>query len=130
VRVARVLLIRHGETEWNREGRMQGHIDIPLSQEGVTQALRLAERFAGEAFDALVSSDLRRAFQTAERIAAGSGRPVLVDARLRERNLGVLQGLTREESARAYPEVTGATSKAKRSSRFPGVRASGLSLTA
>jgi len=105
VRVARVLLIRHGETEWNREGRMQGHIDIPLSQEGVTQALRLAERFAGEAFDALVSSDLRRAFQTAERIAAGSGRPVLVDARLRERNLGVLQGLTREESARAYPEV-------------------------
>ncbi len=103
--VTEVLLIRHGETKWNREGRMQGHLDIPLSREGVAQAMRVAERFAGEPFDVLVSSDLRRAFQTAQRIADRTGRPVRVDARLRERNLGVLQALTRDESARRIPEV-------------------------
>lgn len=103
--VTEVLLIRHGETEWNREGRMQGHLDIPLSREGVAQAARVAERLSGEPFDVLVSSDLRRAFQTAQRIADRTGRPVRVDARLRERNLGVLQALTRAESARRLPEV-------------------------
>jgi len=101
----RLLLIRHGETEWNRAGRMQGHLDIPLSQAGVEQALRLADRLAGEAFDVLVSSDLRRALQTAEHIAVRSFSPIVVDPRLRERNLGVLQALTRDEAERGHPEV-------------------------
>ena len=101
----RLVLIRHGETEWNRAGRMQGHLDIPLSHAGVEQALRLADRLAGEEYDVLVSSDLRRALQTAEAIAARTFSSVVVDPRLRERNLGVLQGLTRDEAERGQAEV-------------------------
>ena len=102
---AELILVRHGETAWNREGRMQGHTDIPLSEEGFAQAEALAARLAEEAFDALWSSDLQRARQTAERVARRTGHRVAVDPRLRERNLGVLQSFTREESARVHPEV-------------------------
>ena len=102
---AELILVRHGETAWNREGRMQGHTDIPLSEAGIAQAQELAARLAGEAFDALWSSDLLRALGTAERVARLTGHRIAVDPRLRERNLGVLQSFTREESARVHPEV-------------------------
>ncbi|HEX9178837.1 MAG TPA: histidine phosphatase family protein [Burkholderiales bacterium] len=102
---AELILVRHGETTWNREGRLQGHTDIPLSETGFVQADELAARLAGEAFDALYSSDLMRARQTAERVARRTGHPIVVDSRLRERNLGVLQSFTRDESARVHPEV-------------------------
>lgn len=102
---AELIVVRHGETTWNREGRLQGHTDIPLSEAGFVQADELAERLAGEAFDALYSSDLLRARQTAERVARRTGHPILVDPRLRERHLGVLQSFTREENARVHPGV-------------------------
>ncbi|MFM2445830.1 MAG: hypothetical protein RI936_277, partial [Pseudomonadota bacterium] len=62
---ARLVLIRHGETEWNAAGRLQGAIDVPLSQLGLWQAQRVAQRLRGESFAAVVSSDLERARQTA-----------------------------------------------------------------
>jgi probable phosphoglycerate mutase len=102
---AELIVVRHGETEWNRGGRLQGHTDIPLSEAGFAQAEELAARLAGEAFDALWSSDLARARQTAERVARRTGHRVLLDPRLRERHLGVLQSYTREENARVRPEV-------------------------
>ena len=74
-----VYLVRHGETAWNRERRFQGHRDIPLSSEGLIQAERLAESLKTEVFDAIYSSDLRRAYQTAER-SSRKTRPFRRDA--------------------------------------------------
>lgn len=102
---AELIVVRHGETAWNREGRLQGHTDIPLSEAGLVQADELAARLGAEDFDALYSSDLLRARQTAERVARCTGHEIVVDALLRERNLGVLQSFTREENARLHPEV-------------------------
>lgn len=102
----RLTLIRHGETEWNREGRIQGyHADSLLSANGRAQAGRVAERLAGERVDALFSSDAGRARQTAAPIAAAVGLDVLYDAGLRERNYGVFEGRTYEEIEREFPEA-------------------------
>lgn len=84
---------------------MQGHLDSPLNAAGIEQAEAVAARLAGEAFAGLYSSDLGRAFDTARRIAARRSHSIVADPRLRERNLGVLQGLTREEARRQIPEV-------------------------
>lgn len=99
------ILVRHGETTWNREGRIQGHLDSPLSPEGIAQARALAERLGDEPFDALVSSDLGRARITARYVAARTGYAVSADARLRERHYGMFQGMTRAEAQRIHPEV-------------------------
>jgi probable phosphoglycerate mutase len=99
----RLVVIRHGETEWNRAGRVQGHGDSPLTAEGLAQAQAVGRRLAGEAFDLLLSSDLGRALQTASAIAAFTGHPVQADARLRERSYGVAEGLTRDEMAERLP---------------------------
>jgi broad specificity phosphatase PhoE len=99
-------LIRHGETEWNRDGRWQGHADVPLSAAGRAQASRLARRLAeeGPRFDALYSSDLARAWETAEILGGALGlRPAAAPA-LREIDLGVWSGKTHEEIAAAFPE--------------------------
>jgi 2,3-bisphosphoglycerate-dependent phosphoglycerate mutase len=98
-------LVRHGETEWNAAGRIQGHLDIPLSDTGLTQAVALGRRLGGEAFDAILSSDLERALQTARPIVRHPEQTILRDARLRERHLGVLQGLTAEEAAMRQPQA-------------------------
>jgi probable phosphoglycerate mutase len=98
-------LVRHGETLWNVEGRMQGHGDSPLSERGRLQAEALAGALSAEGLDALYSSDLRRALDTARPIAAVLGLPVRPDARLRERHLGVLEGRTFAEVARDEPEL-------------------------
>lgn len=88
----RVLLVRHGETDWNREGRAQGHADIPLNDAGLAQARAIAERLRGTPVDALYSSDLQRAAQTAALIGDALGvEPVLTDA-FREMNIGALEG--------------------------------------
>jgi probable phosphoglycerate mutase len=100
-----LILIRHGETEWNARGRLQGHLDSPLSARGLRQADALAARLASVSFHALYSSDLGRALETARRIAARTSHPVLQDMRLRERGLGLLEGLTREEASQRHPEV-------------------------
>jgi probable phosphoglycerate mutase len=99
------ILLRHGETEWNTLGRLQGHRDSPLSVKGLRQADALAARLASVSFHALYCSDLGRALETARRIAARTGHSVLEDMRLRERGLGILEGLTRDEASQHHPEV-------------------------
>jgi probable phosphoglycerate mutase len=104
MRRTRVIIVRHGQTQWNLKLIRQGHLDSPLTERGVAQAKALAERLAQEEFGGLYSSDLGRAVQTAELIAAVTGHAVVTDVRLRERNLGVFQGLGREEIERRFPE--------------------------
>ena len=102
----RVVLVRHGQTEWNDGARFQGHMDSALTRAGVLQAESLGRRLAGEKIAALYSSDLGRARHTAELIAAGTKLSIVQDARLRERGLGVFAGLTRADIAVQYPEET------------------------
>ena len=88
-----LLFIRHGETDWNRLQRFQGHVDIPLNDNGRAQAERLAARLAAERHDALFSSDLQRARQTAAPLATVWGRDDGVLPGFREQNFGLLEGL-------------------------------------
>src|SRR5688500_1894842 len=100
-----LILLRHGETEWNSLGRLQGHQDSALNPEGLRQAEALAERLAPLSFQALYSSDLGRAVETARRIAARTGHALRQDTRLRERGVGILEGLTRQEAHQRHPAV-------------------------
>jgi probable phosphoglycerate mutase len=100
----RVIIVRHGQTQWNLKLIRQGHLDSPLTDRGIAQAKALGKRLAQEGFNALYSSDLGRAVQTAEMIGAVTGHCVVIDERLRERNLGVFQGLGRDEIERRFPE--------------------------
>lgn len=99
-----VIIVRHGETLWNRERRMQGQTDSVLSDLGRAQARALGARMARITFTALYTSDLTRAYDTARHIAEHSGHAIVADARLRERAFGVFEGLTRDEIARRYPQ--------------------------
>jgi 2,3-bisphosphoglycerate-dependent phosphoglycerate mutase len=99
-----ILLVRHGETLWNQQGRMQGQHDSPLTELGVRQARLLARRLKDVAFAALYSSDLGRAHRTAVSIADETGHEIVSDARLRERHFGVFEGLTHTEIKQRYPE--------------------------
>ncbi|HEY6960847.1 MAG TPA: histidine phosphatase family protein [Gaiellaceae bacterium] len=99
-----LLLVRHGETDWNREGRWQGWADPPLNPTGREQARTLAEELRETPFDAVYSSDLRRARETAEIVAEPHGVPVVVDPGLREIDVGSWSGLTREEIRERYPD--------------------------
>lgn len=105
--VPRLLVWRHGRTEWNARGRFQGQLDPPLDDEGRAQAARtaphLAELLAGQRV-AVVSSDLQRARATASALAPLLGVPLQVDERLREHGLGSWEGLTREEVSARHPE--------------------------
>lgn len=94
-----LLVVRHGETKWNVEGRMQGHLDSDLDKSGVDQADALGRRLAGEHIDAVIASDLGRTIATAQGITAHTGHGIRTDARLRERHLGIFQGLTGTEAA-------------------------------
>jgi probable phosphoglycerate mutase len=106
--VATLILVRHGETDWNRERRWQGHADTPLNETGREQARALARALNGEAIAAVYSSDLRRARETAEIVADGRGLPVLVDRRLREIDFGEWEGLRTVEIHERYPEFMAA----------------------
>lgn len=99
-----IILVRHGETDWNVERRIQGHCDIPLNREGERQAAALGRELASEVLDAVISSDLRRALQTAQAIAAPHGLSVKTDSDLRERRFGAFEGLTHDEIRERYPE--------------------------
>jgi 2,3-bisphosphoglycerate-dependent phosphoglycerate mutase len=99
-----LLVIRHGETEWNSQGRFQGHRDSVLSAEGRAQAEALGEYLARERFDLLLSSDLGRALQTAGAIAMRTGHEIVVEPRLRERRMGIFEGLTPAEVEARYPD--------------------------
>ena len=98
-----VIVVRHGETQWNIEGRRQGHLDSTLTAKGRAQAEALAGRFGPESCTAIYSSDLGRAFETARIIAARTGHEIVPDRRLRERHLGVFQGLSGDEIRERYP---------------------------
>lgn len=99
-----VYLIRHGETRWNRERRVQGHWDEPLSPQGKEQARRLGEFLRDIPFDVIYSSDLARAAQTAACVAADRGLDVHQLPSLRERNLGEWEGLLIDEVIQRHPE--------------------------
>lgn len=99
-----IILIRHGETAWNRERRMQGQTDTPLSDIGRAQAEALGQRMTKHKFSALYSSDLSRAYETAAAVARVSGREIRRDPALRERTFGIFEGLTYAEMAQRYPE--------------------------
>lgn len=103
-------LVRHGETQWNADGRVQGHQDVPLSPRGVGQAFRVAERLAASRlmFEGLYASDLERARETAGPIAAVLGLEVRIDPRLREINSGLLQGRLKDELPQLFPEYLAA----------------------
>jgi glucosyl-3-phosphoglycerate phosphatase len=101
--VTRLLLWRHGETEWNASHRFQGQVDALLNELGHSQAKAAAAVLARQRPDVIVSSDLRRAAETAGALAAITGLPVNTDARLRERYFGEWQGKTRAEVALAHP---------------------------
>lgn len=97
-------LIRHAESAWNAMGLWQGHADPGLSARGVAQAHALAQALGGEAIEAVVASDLRRARETARPLAAALGVEPWHDARLRERDLGAWSGLTTPQIAGRWPE--------------------------
>lgn len=101
--VTRLLVIRHGETAWNRETRIQGHLDIPLNPTGEWQAERLAHALLDEGICAIYSSDLLRAQHTAAAISRKLGLPLTLDQALRERHFGSLEGLTQEQIAAERP---------------------------
>jgi 2,3-bisphosphoglycerate-dependent phosphoglycerate mutase len=100
----RVLALRHGQTAWNAEQRLQGQLDIPLDATGRWQAERLAEALAGEGIELIFSSDLARAARTAAPTAARLGLPVVHDAALRERGFGVFEGRTYAEIETRWPD--------------------------
>ena len=99
-----ILLARHGETDWNREGRWQGWADAPLNETGRAQARELADQLRSTPFDAVYSSDLSRAHETAEIVAAPHGMPVIPDPGLREIDVGSWSGLTRAELKERFPD--------------------------
>lgn len=103
-RVRRVVLLRHGRTEWNATGRFQGQLDAPLDVVGKAQAVAAAVAVAEMQPDAIVSSDLGRTADTAAAIAAETDLEVVLDPRLREIDLGAWQGLTRAEARSRFPE--------------------------
>lgn len=90
-----IIFLRHGETVWNRSGKWQGHTDVPLSDAGRNQAKVASEKLKGEKIDAIFSSDLTRAYETARIVAENlETDDIIIDMNLRERNLGEIEGKT------------------------------------
>ena len=100
-----LMLVRHGETEWNVQRRYQGQSDVPLSDLGRRQAELVAERLVDEKIDAVYASDLKRAWETAQAIAEKNSLDVFSEPRLRELKFGILEGLTFDEAQERYPEM-------------------------
>lgn len=99
-----LIAIRHGETEWNRIGRQQGHLDSSLTRHGIRQGKMIARHLKNDYFDCMYSSDLGRAAQTAGIIAKRLKLKPIMESGLRERNLGIMQGLTVKEFKHRYPD--------------------------
>ena len=100
----RIIAIRHGETSWNVDTRIQGHLDIPLSANGRWQAERLAAALKGESLAAIYASDLTRAWETAQYLGRAQGLAVIKEMGLRERGFGDFQGKTFAEIEALLPE--------------------------
>jgi broad specificity phosphatase PhoE len=103
--VTTILLVRHGETDWNRDRRVQGHSDTPLNETGRAQARALAEELAQTGLDAVYSSDLLRAYETARIVAESKGLDVTAIRELRERHFGTWEGMTDDEIFSRFPEA-------------------------
>lgn len=104
MQATRIIAIRHGETAWNVDTRIQGHLDIPLNDTGLWQARQLARALAGEPLSAIYASDLQRAHATARAIAEATGAPLVAEPGLRERSFGQLEGRTFAEIEAELPE--------------------------
>ena len=103
--MTQLCLIRHGQTDWNLEGRYQGQSDVPLNEKGLEQAKSLIEKLKGQTFAAIYSSDLMRAQQTAEPIANMLGIPIQIEPRLREINQGEWEGVLVDDIRARYAEI-------------------------
>jgi probable phosphoglycerate mutase len=114
-----ILLIRHGETAWNRMRRMQGHIDIGLNDEGQRQARSLARALQSERPAAIYASDLQRARDTAQAVADMHQLPVHIDSALRERCYGAFEGLMYDEISLQHPEAFALWQSRDPQARFP-----------
>ncbi|MGM9934573.1 histidine phosphatase family protein [uncultured Clostridium sp.] len=114
-----VLLIRHGETEWNILGKFQGSTDIPLSKEGIRQAEMLKERLNGD-FDYIYASPLKRAYETARVISEDTDKTVSIAEGIREINFGEWEGLTMKGIAEKYPDVFNSWRTDKEEGKFCG----------
>jgi probable phosphoglycerate mutase len=101
----RICFIRHGETDWNVDRRIQGQTDIPLNETGRSQALAMAFSAAHHNFDAIYSSDLMRAHDTANMLASRRGLDIKTLPQLRERHYGIFQGITAAEGRQRHPEA-------------------------
>jgi len=101
----RIVVIRHGETDWNAEARLQGQIDVPLNALGRRQADTLAEALRHDGLAAVYASDLSRAWATAQALAGPLGLPLTADPGLRERCFGVLEGQTRQQIDQQQPAL-------------------------
>ena len=99
-----LFLFRHGETDWNREGRLQGHTDTPLNATGLAQAQALAEQLQTHRLDAVVSSDLSRARTTAQIVAEALRVPLFIEAGLRETDVGTAEGLLWSDAKTRFSE--------------------------
>ena len=113
-------LIRHGQTDWNLIGRFQGHTDIPLNSKGLAQANELAHKLASKEFDAIYSSDLSRAVQTAKVISEQLNLPVRTDTRLREICQGEWEGMLLAEVREKYQFDPAQANTSPETSRAPG----------
>jgi broad specificity phosphatase PhoE len=103
--VTTILLVRHGETDWNLERRVQGHTDRPLNETGRAQARALADELAAEEIDVIYSSDLIRAHETARIVAERKGLDVTAIPELRERDFGTWEGLTDDDIVARFPDA-------------------------
>lgn len=119
-RATHIIAIRHGETDWNVQQRLQGHIDIDLNALGRQQAQRLVVGLEGERLAAVYASDLRRARDTAAPFALAHGLPVVPDARLRERAFGDFEGHTYADVERLWPAGAAAWRRRDPEFRPPG----------
>lgn len=118
--MSRLLLVRHGITEFNSARRFAGYSDVELAAEGLRQVEKLHDRLAKEKIDAVYCSDLKRAVVTAEIISSGHDVETVICPELREINYGVCEGLTFEEIGRRYPELWEAITNFSLELNFPG----------
>lgn len=118
--MTRLWLVRHGQTDWNLQGRYQGQTDPPLNATGVQQAELAAQMLCGRKYAALYSSDLQRARVTAEIIGRQLGLEVITDQRLREVNLGAWEGMLVGDIQAQYPEEWEARQRDRLRFRVPG----------
>ncbi len=113
------ILIRHGQTEWNKQERFRGHADIPLNDTGKTQAQKVAARLAHDKIDAIYASPLQRTLQTAQPLAEEHGLEAQKEDALIDLDVGALEGLTVDEARQAFPEVVDKWLNAPGKVKFP-----------